>query len=221
MNICIIIPTFNEAKNIASIVKKIKDYNLEVIIVDDGSKDNTAEIAMSYGAKVIKNLENLGKGASLIKGFDYALKNNFDAVITMDGDGQHLPEDIPKFIQRAEQSDGLIFIGNRMSDLSHMPLVRKLTNRIMSFLLSLIIKQKIPDTQCGFKLIKRKLLEKLKLDTQHYETESEILIKAGKLGYNIESLPISCIYLSKKSQINPLIDTLRFIRFIIKYCIRF
>jgi len=221
MNICVIIPTFNEAKNIASIIKKLKNYNLEVLVIDDGSKDNTAEIAMSYGAKVIKNLKNLGKGASLIKGFNYALKNNFDAVITMDGDGQHLPEDVPKFIQRAEQSESSIFIGNRMSDFYSMPLVRKLTNRIMSFFISLIIKQKVPDTQCGFKLIKRNFLEKLTLDTKHYETESEILIKTRKLGYKIESIPIRCIYLSKKSQINPVLDTIRFIRFIIRYYIKF
>jgi len=220
MNVCVIIPTFNEARNIASIVKKLKDYNLEVLVVDDGSKDNTAEIAIKSGAKVIRNPKNLGKGASLIKGFDYALKNNFDAVITMDGDGQHLPEEVPKFIQRAEQSESSIFIGNRMSDVYSMPLVRKLTNRIMSFFISLIIKQKVPDTQCGLKLIKRKLLEKLKLNTKHYETESEILFTAGRLGYKIESLPIHCVYLGEKSQINPLLDTIRFIRFIMKYHIR-
>jgi len=220
MNICVIIPAFNEAKNIANIIKRIKSYNLKVLVIDDGSVDNTAEIALNSDVEVIKNKRNLGKGASLIRGFDYALKNNFDAVITMDADGQHLPEDLPKFIQKAEQSNNSIFIGNRMLNPLKMPLIRKLTNRVMSFLISLIIKQNVPDTQCGFKLIKRELLEKLKLNTKHYDTESEIIIKSALLGYTIESIPIRCVYESKKSQINPIVDTFRFIWFLIKIKIR-
>jgi len=220
MNICVIIPAFNEAKNIANIIKRIKSYNLKVLVIDDGSVDNTAEIALNSDVEVIKNKRNLGKGASLIRGFDYALKNNFDAVITMDADGQHLPEDLPKFIQKAKQSNNSIFIGNRMLNPLKMPLIRKLTNRVMSFLISLIIKQKVPDTQCGFRLIKRELLEKLKLNTKHYDTESEIIIKSALLGYAIESIPIRCVYESKKSQINPIVDTFRFIWFLIKIKIR-
>ncbi|MCM8782946.1 MAG: glycosyltransferase family 2 protein [Candidatus Omnitrophica bacterium] len=221
MNACVIVPTYNESKNIASIVKKLKGYNLEVVVVDDGSQDNTAKVAENYGAKVIKNAYNLGKGASLIKGFNYAIKNNFDIVITMDGDGQHLPEEVLNFIQKAKESSACIFIGNRMLNTKDMPFLRKLTNLIMSLFISLIVKQYIPDTQCGFRLIKRELLEKLKLDTRHYETESEIIIKAKQLGYKIEVVPIKCIYRKLKSQIHPFLDTLRFIRFIMRHYIRF
>jgi hypothetical protein len=134
----------------------------------------------------------------------------------MDGDGQHLPEDIPYFMRLAENSDSGIFIGNRMSKAQGMPRLRILTNKFMSWLVSKITKQNIPDTQCGFRLIKRAVLEKLDLTTSKYETESEILIKAARLGCKIESVPIKTVYQGEKSQINPFIDTLRFAKFIIR-----
>ena len=216
MKTCVIIPTYNEAKAIADLVKEIKRQGLDVLVVDDGSGDNTGQIAKDAGAIVLRNEINQGKGASLIKGFNYALSQDYDAVITMDGDGQHLPEDIPYFIRLAAYSDGAIFIGNRMQRTKNIPLVRYLTNKFMSWLLSAIAKQKIPDTQCGFRLIKKEVLRKVPLATSKYETESEILIRASRLGFKIESVPIKAIYREEKSQINPFIDTLRFFRFLIR-----
>lgn len=216
MKTCILIPTYNEAKTIASLIVQIHKQNLDILIVDDGSHDNTAQIAQDSGATVLRNHENQGKGASLIKGFDYALNRDFDAVITMDGDGQHLVEDIPYFMRLAKYSDSGILIGNRMSKTKSMPYVRILTNKFMSWFISKIARQQIPDTQCGFRLIKKEVLKRLKLNTSKYETESEILIKAARLGFTIESIPIKTIYTGERSQINPFIDTLRFIRFILK-----
>jgi glycosyltransferase involved in cell wall biosynthesis len=216
MKACIIIPTYNESKAISDILKRIRQQNLEVIVVDDGSWDNTHKIAQDGGAIVLREDNNKGKGASLIRGFDYALGRDYQAVITMDGDGQHLPEDIPYFMRLAENSDSGIFIGNRMSKAQGMPRLRILTNKFMSWLISKITKQNIPDTQCGFRLIKRAVLEKLDLATSKYETESEILIKAARLGCKIESVPIKAVYQGEKSQINPFIDTLRFAKFIIR-----
>jgi len=112
MKICIVIPTYNEAKTIASIIRKIRQQELEVVVIDDGSQDNTFEIAKDKGAIVLHNQINEGKGASLVKGFNYALSKDFDAVITMDGDGQHLPEEIPYFIRLAKYSNSGVFIGN-------------------------------------------------------------------------------------------------------------
>jgi hypothetical protein len=178
--------------------------------------DRTAWLAQENGAVVIKNQVNQGKGASLIKGFDYVLKNNFDAVITLDGDGQHLPDEIPHFISIAQSSDKGIIIGNRMSVRRNMPVVRVLTNKIMSWFISGLCKQKIPDTQCGFRLIKKEVLERLRLTTSKFEIESEILIKASRLGFKIESLPIKSVYIGEKSHINPFIDTIKFIKFIFK-----
>jgi len=216
MKICIVIPTYNEAKAIASIIRGIRQQELEVVVIDDGSQDNTSEIAEENGAIVLRNENNEGKGASLIKGFQYALGRDFDAVITMDGDGQHLPEEIPYFIRLAKYSDGGIFIGNRMFKKKNMPSVRVITNKLMSRFISFVAKQRIPDTQCGFRLIKKEVLEKINLKTSKYETESEIIIRVSRLGFKIESVPIKTIYDGEKSQINPVIDTLRFIKFIVR-----
>jgi len=216
MKTCVIIPTYNEAKEIGNLVKQIRSQNLDVVVVDDGSSDDTAMIAKDCGAVVLCNPTNEGKGASLIKGFDFALSHDFDAVINMDGDGQHLPEDIPYFIRLAKYSDSAIIIGNRMQKTKNMPVVRLFTNRFMSWFLSSLAHQNIPDTQCGFRLIKKEVLKKIRLVTSKYETESEILIKCSRLGFKIESVPIKTIYMDEKSQINPFIDTLRFFRFVIK-----
>lgn len=216
MNPSVIIPTYNEAGTIAGLIKQILAQNLEVVVIDDGSRDGTARIARDSGAVVFRNPDNEGKGSSLIKGFNYALDKNFDAVITMDGDGQHEACDIPYFIRLAKHSDSGILIGNRMCKTRSMPCLRLLTNKFMSWFISTVAGQEIPDTQCGFRLIKKAVLEKVQLKTRKYETESEILIKASRLGFKIESVPIKTIYNREKSQINPLIDTLRFIRFIFK-----
>jgi len=216
MKICIVIPTYNEAQAIGNLIRKIQQQELEVVVIDDGSQDNTSKIAKDNGAIVLRNEDNQGKGASLVRGFQYALESGSDAVITMDGDGQHLPSEIPYFIRLAEYSNSGILIGNRMSGRKNMPSLRVITNKLMSGLISFVAGQRIPDTQCGFRLIKRGVLEKINLKTSKYETESEIIIKAARLGFKIESVPIKTVYSGEKSQINPFIDTLRFIKFIVR-----
>ncbi len=215
MKICVVIPAFNESKEISGLVKKIKEKNLEILVVDDGSTDSTAQIALSAGAVVLKNPVNEGKGVCLRKGFKYALENNFDAVITMDGDGQHLPEDLPDFIRLGDDPKSDIIVGNRMLKTRDMPFIRVLTNRFMSWMISSLSKQKIPDTQCGYRLIKRRVLEKIDLKTSNFEIETEILINASRMGFKISSVPIKTVYRGEKSQINPLLDTLRFLKFIL------
>jgi len=220
MRTCVIIPTYNESKAIAELIKQIKDLNLEVIIIDDGSNDQTVKIAQASGSKVLLNETNIGKGAALIKGYNFAIAQGFDAIISMDGDGQHSSGDIKTFIQKAQNPGVCVIIGNRMMMTKKMPLLRIITNNFMSWLLSLIIKQKIPDTQCGFRLVKKEALLAMNLSTTKYETESEILIKAGRLGYKIESVPVKTIYCGQKSKINPFIDTLRFLRLLTRQAIR-
>ncbi len=216
MKTCVIIPTYNESNVIADLIRQLHQQNIDIVVIDDGSRDNTAAIAEAQGVVVIRNLYNLGKGASLIRGFNYILDKGFDAVITMDGDGQHRPEEIPNFLSRAESSASGIIIGNRMSDTKNMPALRFATNKFMSWLISKIAKQKIPDTQCGFRLIKKEVLEKLNLTTANYDTESEVLIRAARLGFKIDSLPVKTVYSNERSRINPFVDTLRFIRLIFR-----
>ena len=212
MKTCVIIPTYNESKAIGGIIKQVRGQGLEVIVVDDGSTDDTSAISEASGARVLRNDSNQGKGASLIRGFDYALNNGFDSVITMDGDGQHQPQDLPFFIRLGEYSNSGMLIGNRMLRAKNMPLLRLLTNKTMSWLISVVAGQSVPDTQCGFRLIKRQVLEKVRLGTTKYETESEIIIEASRQGFKIESVPIKSIYSGEKSKINPFIDTCRFIK---------
>ena len=213
MNVSIIIPAFNESAAIGALVRQIRGQNLDVVVIDDGSADTTAQEGMKNGATVLRNPKNQGKGFSLIRGLTYALDNNYNAVITMDGDGQHSPEDIPSFANKGKSSSAGIIIGNRMFNPQKMPFVRILTNKFMSWLISRSIKQNVPDTQCGFRLIKKELLEQIKFTTGHFETESEILFQASRLGFKIESVSVRTIYQKEKSQINPFFDTLRFIGF--------
>jgi len=220
MNTCVIIPTYNESRAIAGLVNQVIKLGLEVIIIDDGSTDDTVKIAAACGAKVLANQRNMGKGASLIKGYNFVLQQGFDAVISMDGDGQHSPDDLLAFIQKARNSQSALIVGNRMEMIKGMPGLRLITNFLMSKFISLIVKQYIPDTQCGFRLVKKELLARMDLSTSKYETESEVLIKAAHLGFKIESIPIKTIYSGQKSRINPLVDTLRFLRFMIREFIR-
>ncbi|MFA6129636.1 MAG: glycosyltransferase family 2 protein [Candidatus Omnitrophota bacterium] len=220
MHTCVIIPTYNEAKAIAGLIEQIHKIGLKAIIIDDGSSDDTVKISQAFGAEVLRNPSNTGKGASLIKGYAFAVSQGFDAVISMDGDGQHSADDIKSFIQKAESSDCGIIVGNRMAMTKNMPLLRIGANHFMSWVISIIAKQHIPDTQCGFRLVKREVLQKMDLSTTKYETESEILIKASRLGFKIESVPVKTIYSGQKSRINPFLDTLRFTRFIILESIR-
>lgn len=217
MKLCAVIPVYNESKAISNVVTQVRQQNLDVIVIDDGSSDNSADIARNCGAIVLKNITNQGKGASLIQGLNYVLNNNFDAAILMDGDGQHLPQDIPLFLQKYEATNAPLIVGNRMQNTKSMPPVRYLTNKFMSWIISKVANQDITDTQCGFRFITKDLISKIKFTTRRYETESEMLIQAANLGYKIESIPVQTVYRGEKSQINPFLDTLRFIFFIVRH----
>lgn len=210
MRVCVIIPAFNEAKNIGLLINSIKKILPDILVIDDGSSDDTSTVARSSGAIVLKHEINRGKGFSLIEGFEYCLKQDFDAVITMDGDGQHLAEEIPHFLEACKEQNASVVVGNRLNNARNMPLIRFLTNKFMSWLISIIIKQKVLDTQCGFRLLRAECIKSLKFSTKNYDTETEILIEASKKGFKIVSVSIESVYLGSKSKINPFIDTLRF-----------
>lgn len=216
MKVGILIPAYNESMQIGQLVRTIKAMGFSTIVVDDGSTDETAEEAKTNGANVIQHKRNMGKGTSLKTGFEYILSKEYDAVLIMDGDAQHSPDDIRKFIDLAGKHRNIMIIGNRMGNAKNMPFTRKLTNVFMSFIVSRICGQKIPDSQCGFRLIKRDLLKNIKIESARFEVESEILIEASRIGAKILSAPIKTLYGKEASQINPFWDTFRFISFLIR-----
>ncbi len=216
MKICVLIPGYNEEKMIGQVVSKARKIISNVIVIDDGSTDNTSKIAKDAGAIVVRHEVNRGKGAALKTGFQYALEHNYQAVITMDSDGQHDVNDIPKFLNALLEKKADIVIGSRMNDISTMPAIRKVTNKLTSFVSSLLMHQKVDDSQSGFRLINCDVLRSITLETDRYDTESEILIKASRAGFRITSVPIKTIYGQEKSKINPLKDTYRFIRLVFR-----
>ena len=215
MNIFIIIPTYNESKAIGPIVSQLNQKGFRVMVVDDGSNDHTIVEANKFGAEIIAYAQNTGKGRCIRGGLEYALENNCEAVITMDGDGQHSIGDIGKFIYEYRQTGSDIILGNRLHNPKKMPFIRRCTNRFMSFIISLMITEKVTDTQCGYRLISRRGIEKMQLNTEKYEIESEMIIEAKRRGLKISSVNIDSIYGGEASQINPFLDTIRFLKFII------
>ncbi len=215
----ILIPAYNVEPFIGSLVGRLKRDGSRVYVVDDGSSDSTARAAGAAGAVVISNAVNKGKGAALREGFSRIIRDGFDCVLVMDGDGQHNPDDAARFFRKIEETDADIVVGNRMSDKARMPFTRILINRLMSFLISKLSGQYIPDTQCGFRLIKRKALGGLEIVSSHYEAESELLLKASRNGCRIASVPITTIYHGSSSGIRPIKDTLRFIAMLIRFIV--
>ena len=214
--LCVLIPSFNEARTIGKLVRQLRARDLPVYVIDDGSTDDTARIAAAEGAIVVKHERNMGKGASMREGFAHILKSGFDAIVVMDGDGQHTVEDIDNFLGKMKETNADMVIGNRMLNTSSMPALRIHTNRFMSALISKIAGQHLPDTQSGFRLIKSDVLKRITLESSNYEIESEMIIKAARQGFRIESAPIQTIYRDERSRINPIVDALRFIGLLAK-----
>lgn len=216
MKICIVIPVHNEAKKIGVIIKEIRSRNLDVVVIDDGSTDDSHTIAQQAGAAVISHSKKEGKGVSLRDGFAYALGRGFDGVIAMDGDGQHAVSDIDVFMERAQEHPDSVIGGNRMLDHKAMPFVRRWVNRLMSFIISSMCHQSIPDSQCGFRYIGASVLRSVDLTSTEFEIETEVLIKSARKGFRIHAVPVQTIYRDEISKINPFSDTVRFFRYIIK-----
>ncbi|MDP8213194.1 MAG: glycosyltransferase family 2 protein [Candidatus Zapsychrus exili] len=216
MKVCILIPVFNESKTIGQVVDGLKKKNHDVFVVDDGSTDNSGDIAKNNGAFVIRNENKSGKGYSIRRGFNRIVSEKYDGVIILDGDGQHNVNDVDKFLDKVNGNKDIIVVGNRMNDSRDMPFIRYLTNKFMSALISSVCKQTIPDTQCGYRYVGCDVLDKISLSCDEFEFETEILIKAAKKYTKISSVVIETIYRNEVSKINPFKDTIRFIIYFLK-----
>jgi glycosyltransferase involved in cell wall biosynthesis len=213
-NILALIPAYNESERIEKVIRVACSY-LPVLVVDDGSSDNTAEIAQRAGAEVLVQSPNQGKGAALVRGFRHALEKGYDAVITLDADRQHNPAEIPLFLERYQQTNADLIIGER--DFSKMPIVRRCSNTIGRAMFSWALGQKDRDNQSGYRLLSRRLLEKIITSTERgFEYEVEMMAVCVKLGYLLEWVTIQTIYGDEKSHIKPLKHIVNWFRIIAK-----
>ena len=216
MRIAVIMPAYNEEKYLPDLINEVKKYVEDIIVVDDGSYDNTFSIAKSCGVEVLRHEVNRGKGAACRTGLDFALSKNYDYVILMDADGQHSPDDLPKFLKEIEKREYDLIIGKRNLNTNEMPFIRYMTNRLTSLVTSLLSHQKVEDSQSGYRAVKMSSYKKIELKANKYDIESEMIIKMGRLGLKIKEIPVKTIYAGQKSYINPVIDTLRFLRLAVR-----
>ena len=213
-----IIPAYREEQHISDVVRRTRQQLDHVVVIDDGSSDNTARCAREAGAEVIVHGQNRGKGEAIKTGLRHWLDRQFIYVMILDADGQHLPEEIDRFMATAAQAgDRSFFLGNRMNNLTGMPFIRRVVNRYMSNRISRICRQKIPDTQCGFRMLDRQLIPELLDGSNRFDYETEMLIIASRKGYRIESVPITTVYSDEVSRIQPARDTIRFFKLMRRY----
>src|SRR5437016_470180 len=214
----VVIPAYNEEKHIGDVVRRTRRKLDDVLVVDDGSRDKTADRAREAGAEVIVHPQNLGKGETIKTGLRHWLERQIDFVIILDADGQHRPEEIDRFVAAALSADEpKLVLGTRMNDLSTMPLVRRIVNRWMSEQISDLCGQRIPDTQCGFRLLHRQLIPELLGGSERFDYETEMLIIASRKGFRIDSVPVSTVYSDEVSSIHPVRDTIRFFKLMRRY----
>ncbi len=196
-----LIPGYQEGPRIAAVVTDASRY-LPVLVVDDGSTDDTAANATAAGAEVIRQVPNAGKGAALRAGFRRALEEGREAVVTLDADGQHDPDEIPRFLEAWATARPELIIGQR--DFGAMPPVRRLSNTVGGWVLSVSLGRSVPDNQSGYRLIGRRLMRALLDSTESgFEFEVEMIARCIALGLPMASVPIRTIYAGEPSHIRP------------------
>ena len=226
-----IIPAYQDEQHIGDIVHRTRKQLNQVVVVDDGSTDRTTECAREAGAEVIVHDQNRGKGEAIKTGLAHLLAAANTSPVTengpdpqfrwislLDSDGQHLPEEIDRFLTVAAAATQPTFlIGNRMKNVAAMPFIRRVVNRFMSRQISRVCKQKIPDTQCGFRMLDHRLIPQLLGGGDRFDYDTEVLMIASRKGYRIESVPITTVYTDQVSKIRPVRDAIRFFKFMWRY----
>lgn len=218
MTVGLIVPAYNAASTLSRLLDEAGQVleQRQILVVDDGSTDQTSEVCRAAGVSVLRHAGNRGKGAALRTGFQWAIEQGYAAVITMDADGQHDCRDIPRFIDAAVSGPADIVVGSRMDRPDGMPWARQLSNRLTSRILSWRTGQRIQDSQSGYRLIRVGVLQTVSLETTRFQTESELLIKAGRRGYRISFIPIRSMYNAPVSAIRPVVDTWRFVVLLVR-----
>jgi glycosyltransferase involved in cell wall biosynthesis len=212
LKILAIIPALNEAERIGKVVRGAITH-LSVLVIDDGSRDATAQVSENSGALVLRQTINLGKGMALRSGFQYAIEQGYQAVLTLDADGQHDPEEIPTFLSAYQVNQADLIIGER--DFSQIPPIRRLANTLGRWSFSWAVGQPISDNQSGYRLISTRMMEAmLRSRESGFEFEVEMIVVCIQRGFNLEWVPIRTIYREEGSHIHPLRHTIEFSRMI-------
>ncbi|MDO8656665.1 MAG: glycosyltransferase family 2 protein [Nanoarchaeota archaeon] len=194
MNTIALIPAYNEEKTIAEVVTKTRPHVEQVVVIDDGSADATSIEATRAGAIVLRHKVNLGKGAALKTGCEYALKQGVQNIVVLDADGQHNPQEIPAFIEALEQHD-IVFSYRKVPDT--MPFMMRFGNSFINRALRTIYGVNIQDSQCGYRAFTTAAYEQIRWDTQDYYVETEMILRVGKKKLKHASIPIETIYADK------------------------
>ena len=217
MKVIAVIPARDAAATVGEVVRGVRHVlpTAEVVVVDDGSTDATGERAREAGAVVVRHESNRGKGAALESGFGEALRRGADAVIVLDADGQHDPASAPGLLEALEGAD--MIVGSRERDRTGMPWLRRATNDVTTWLVSLLARRRIHDSQSGYRAIRASVLRAVRPQSRRFEYESEFLIAAARAGFSIGEAPVPTLYNAPGSHIDPLRDTLRFIRLVIRH----
>jgi glycosyltransferase involved in cell wall biosynthesis len=211
MRVLALIPALNAEESIGAVIRDCKAVNEDVVVIDDGSADRTDEVAREAGAEVVTHPVNRGKGAALKTGFAYALEHGFDAVITLDADGQHLPREIPKFVAAHADCGADLIIGGRAHLFGEMLPRRRFANRFSSRCIAFAAKTNVTDSQSGFRLYSARLLGGIRLRSDGFDLESEVIVQAGCRGFKVLTIPIDLGFVDGQStsHFKPLGDTLR------------
>lgn len=207
--VCILIPAYNAERTLDFILKKIQLLEIDTIVVDDGSTDGTKRVASANGAHILEHPFNLGKGVALRTGFQYILQKNYQAVVTLDADGQHDPSEIPSLIRIYRSVKPDILIASRAGEFGRMTFLRRFWNRLGAKAVARLCHSDITDSQSGFRMIRSDILREIDLSTSRFETEMELLIKACKKGFSVLSVPIITQKIdgTDSSHFRPVVDT--------------
>jgi glycosyltransferase involved in cell wall biosynthesis len=207
----IVIPALNAERSIGAVVRACKRELPDVVVVDDGSSDGTGSLAASQGAVVLKHPRRRGKGGAMKTGFAWALDHGFDGVIGVDADGQHRPSEIPKLLRRRAESGADMVIGGRSHLFGEMIPRRRRANLFSTWAIARMSRTRVTDSQCGFRLYSAALLRAVDLNTDGFEMDSEVIVRAGRGGFLVAMTPIEMDVVdgTATSYFRPVHDTLR------------